>query len=101
MVITDSGGVQEEAATLGKPVLITRHVTERIEGVLAGSAKVVGTSTEDILYECQRLINDQQYYNSMARAANPYGDGTSCEQILTILKKKIFDQSNVQMLLSE
>lgn len=86
LVITDSGGIQEEAATLGKPVLIIRHVTERMEGVEAGTAKLVGTDYDNIVNESNKLLRSSEHYEQMARAVNPYGDGTSCEQIITILQ---------------
>ncbi len=84
-VITDSGGIQEEAPTLGKPVLVIRDVTEREEGVQAGTAIVVGTDKEKILSESIRLLEDQAHYEKMAKAVNPYGDGKTSEQIVSIL----------------
>jgi len=85
-VLTDSGGIQEEAPSLGKPVLVMRDVTERQEGVEAGTAKLVGTNYDIIVEESKKLLEDTNYYNSMANAVNPYGDGTTSEQILRILK---------------
>lgn len=86
LVLTDSGGIQEEAPTLGKPVLVMRDVTERQEGVDAGTAKLVGT-TEDVIYrETQKLLDDPIAYESMATAINPYGDGTTSKQIADILE---------------
>lgn len=85
LVLTDSGGVQEEAPTLGKPVLVMREVTERQEGIDAGTALLVGTNTQTIIKETQRLIDDPIAYTKMAQAVNPYGDGTSASQILSIL----------------
>lgn len=86
-VLTDSGGIQEEAPSLGKPVLVMRDVTERIEGVEAGTAKLVGTSREKILTEAVRLLTDQVAYEAMAKAVNPYGDGTASQQIMDIIAK--------------
>lgn len=85
LVLTDSGGVQEEAPTLGKPVLVMREVTERQEGIDAGTALLVGTDTQKIICETERLIDDPARYEQMAKAVNPYGDGTSAKQILSIL----------------
>jgi UDP-N-acetylglucosamine 2-epimerase (non-hydrolysing) len=81
LVLTDSGGVQEEAPSLGKPVLVMRDVTERMEGVNAGTARLVGTDKLKILTEVNRLLKDKAAYNKMAKATNPYGDGTSAEKI--------------------
>lgn len=88
LVLTDSGGIQEEAPTLGKPVLVMREVTERIEGVEAGTAKVVGTDDNAIYKEAQKLINDEATYHKMANAVNPYGDGTASIRIADILSRK-------------
>lgn len=85
-VLTDSGGIQEEAPSLGKPVLVTRTVTERTEGIDAGTAKLVGTDRENITAHAYALMDDQQAYEKMANAVNPYGDGTSSQQIIKILK---------------
>lgn len=87
LVLTDSGGIQEEAPTLGKPVLVMREVTERQEGVDAGTAKLVGTSENIIYDETNKLINNKISYSKMANAVNPYGDGTSSKQIADILEK--------------
>ncbi len=87
LVITDSGGIQEEAPSLGKPVLVTREVTERTEGVEAGTAKLVGTDRERIVREASRLIEDEEEYQRMAKAVNPYGDGTAAVRIVNILKE--------------
>ncbi|WP_163322468.1 non-hydrolyzing UDP-N-acetylglucosamine 2-epimerase [Draconibacterium mangrovi] len=81
-VLTDSGGIQEEAPSFGKPVLVMRNTTERPEAVNAGTVKLVGTNKDKILTETRRLINEQSYYNSMAEAHNPYGDGKACERIV-------------------
>ena len=85
MILTDSGGVQEEAPSLGKPVLVMRDTTERPEGVAAGTLKLVGTSEENIYNNFKRLLEDQTEYNKMSEASNPYGDGTACKQIVEIL----------------
>jgi UDP-N-acetylglucosamine 2-epimerase (non-hydrolysing) len=84
-VLTDSGGIQEEAPSLGKPVLVMREVTERTEGIEAGTAKLVGTNKETIIHETNVLLNDVTAYQSMANAVNPYGDGTASEKISEIL----------------
>ena len=80
-VLTDSGGIQEEAPSFGKPVLVMRNTTERPEAVHAGTVKLVGTDKDKIVTETRRLIQEQSYYNSMAEAHNPYGDGKACERI--------------------
>lgn len=85
-IITDSGGIQEEAPSLGKPVLVTRETTERPEAIKAGTVKLVGTDKEKIIKETQRLINNKEVYKKMAKAHNPYGDGKACERILNFLK---------------
>ncbi len=87
-VITDSGGIQEEAPSLGKPVLVMRDVTERMEGVTAGTALLVGTSKEKIIEEASKLLDDNIHYQTMSKAVNPYGDGTTAEQIISILAKQ-------------
>ncbi len=89
IVLTDSGGIQEEAPALGKPVLVLRDTTERPEAVEAGTVKLVGTAYEDVLRETNLLLDDASHYQKMAEAANPYGDGKACERIIkTILQKK-------------
>lgn len=85
-IITDSGGVQEEAPSLGKPVLVMRDTTERPEAVEAGTVKLVGTDTDLIIAEAQKLIDDQEAYRAMSQASNPYGDGKACEKIIEFLK---------------
>jgi UDP-N-acetylglucosamine 2-epimerase len=82
IVLTDSGGIQEEAPALGKPVLVLRDTTERPEAVDAGTVKLVGTAYDDVLRETSLLLDDGKYYQSMAEAANPYGDGRACERII-------------------
>ena len=86
VVLTDSGGIQEEAPSLGKPVLVLRDTTERPEGVAAGTAKLVGTSRRRIVEETERLLRDQAAYDAMARAHNPYGDGRAAERIVRVLR---------------
>lgn len=86
LVITDSGGVQEEAPSLGKPVLVMRDTTERPEAVEAGTVKLVGTDRAAIVREAYRLLDDEAAYDTMARAHNPYGDGQAAERIRNILK---------------
>ena len=82
LVLTDSGGLQEEAPSLGKPVLVLRKVTERQEGVEAGTLKLVGMEADDILREASRLLDDPAAYDAMATRANPYGDGTASQKIV-------------------
>lgn len=92
IVLTDSGGIQEEAPALGKPVLVLRDTTERPEAVEAGTVKLVGTAYEDVLRETNLLLDDAGHYRSMAEAANPYGDGKACQRIISaILRKNGFD----------
>ena len=86
LVITDSGGIQEEAPGLGKPVLVTRDTTERPEGVEAGTLKLVGNSEELIYQEAQRLLTDRMAYEQMAAIKNPFGQGDSAEQIVKFIK---------------
>jgi len=85
LIITDSGGIQEEAPSLGKPVLVTRDVTERGEGVAAGTAKLVGTDPERIVAETQTLLDNRERYEAMSHAVNPYGDGHAAERIADFL----------------
>jgi len=87
LVLTDSGGVQEEAPSLGKPVLVLRDTTERPEGVAAGTLKLVGTDRENFYREFKRLLTDPQAYNQMSVAANPYGDGFASQRIADILEQ--------------
>lgn len=82
MVMTDSGGIQEEAPSLGKPVLVLRTETERPEAVVAGTVKIVGTDKERIIEEASKLLTDEKEYAKMSKAANPYGDGKACERIV-------------------
>jgi UDP-N-acetylglucosamine 2-epimerase (non-hydrolysing) len=85
LVLTDSGGIQEEAPSLGKPVLVLRDTTERPEGVEAGTLRLVGTCRKDIIRETVRLIEDEAAYRAMAGVVNPYGDGTTAQQILDVI----------------
>lgn len=85
LILTDSGGMQEEAPGLGVPVLVLRNVTERPEGVRAGTVRLVGTDTDTIVVEARRLLDDAQAYQAMALAANPYGDGQAAKRIVKIL----------------
>lgn len=85
LILTDSGGIQEEAPSLGKPVLVMRDTTERPEGIAAGTLKLVGTEEETIYNEFCRLLSDQDEYAAMSMASNPYGDGHACERIADIL----------------
>jgi len=86
-LLTDSGGVQEEAPGLGKPVLVMRNTTERPEALDAGTVKLVGTDYNKIIYEVSKLLDDKQYYDSMSKAINPYGDGKACERIVLNLRE--------------
>ena len=86
MILTDSGGIQEEAPSLGKPVLVMRDTTERPEGIEAGTLKLVGTDEEVIYSSFTELLNDRTAYNAMAHASNPYGDGMASQTIADILE---------------
>lgn len=89
LILTDSGGIQEEGPALGKPVLVLREDTERPEGVEAGTAKVVGTDPAVIVQETEALLRDTQAYRRMACAVNPYGDGHAAERILEVLRVRV------------
>ena len=89
LILTDSGGIQEEAPSLGKPVLVMRDTTERPEGIAAGTLKLVGTEEETIYNEFGRLLSDKGEYEKMSKASNPYGDGHACERISDILVKSL------------
>ena len=91
MILTDSGGIQEEAPSLGKPVLVMRDTTERPEGIKAGTLKLVGTDEETIYKNFKLLLENQEEYNKMAHASNPYGDGFACRRIADILEGKKVD----------
>ena len=85
LILTDSGGIQEEAPSLGKPVLVMRDTTERPEGIKAGTLKLVGTDEEVIYQEFKKLLTDKAEYEKMSKASNPYGDGFACKRIADIL----------------
>ncbi|HWK57542.1 MAG TPA: UDP-N-acetylglucosamine 2-epimerase (non-hydrolyzing) [Parapedobacter sp.] len=89
LIITDSGGVQEEAPSLGKPVLVMRDTTERPEAVEAGTVILVGTDQKKIVSECSRLLNNTETYEAMSVLHNPYGDGKACERILSFIANQI------------
>ena len=86
-VLTDSGGIQEEAPSLGKPVLVMRETTERPEAIIAGTVKLVGTDTKSIVKNSNKLINNKKFYNSMTEKNNPYGKGNSSIKIINYVKK--------------
>ena len=86
LILTDSGGIQEEAPSLGKPVLVMRETTERPEAITAGTVRLVGTDPQRIVEEVTRLLHDDNEYQTMSRAHNPYGDGQACGRILHALK---------------
>jgi UDP-N-acetylglucosamine 2-epimerase (non-hydrolysing) len=88
-ILTDSGGIQEEAPSLGKPVLVMRDTTERPEAVKSGTVKLVGSNQDNIIKEAQNLLNKDSEYQKMSKAHNPYGDGNSSVKILKILREKI------------
>jgi UDP-N-acetylglucosamine 2-epimerase (non-hydrolysing) len=92
LILTDSGGVQEEAPSLGKPVLVLRDVTERPEAIAAGTVCLVGTSRERIVTEASRLLDDSAIYAGFCRSANPYGDGRACSRIVDALCERPFTQ---------
>ncbi|MEZ6854225.1 non-hydrolyzing UDP-N-acetylglucosamine 2-epimerase [Halodesulfovibrio aestuarii] len=85
IILTDSGGIQEEAPSIGKPVLVMRDTTERPEAVTAGTVKLVGTNPDKIIVEVNKLLSDSDYYQRMSEAHNPYGDGVACDRIVEIL----------------
>ena len=86
LLLTDSGGVQEEAPSLGKPVLVMRNTTERPEAVEAGTVKLVGTDSITIVKSVKELLDDPELYKRMSETHNPYGDGHACERIIAALK---------------
>lgn len=88
IVLTDSGGIQEEAPALGKPVLVLRDTTERPEAVTAGTVKLIGTAYEDVLRETNLLLDNPEHYRAMAEAVNPYGDGEACARIVSRILKE-------------
>ena len=87
IILTDSGGIQEEAPSLGKPVLVMRDVTERPEAIEAGTVKLVGTDIEKIINSVNDLLNNKNEYKKMSLSHNPYGDGQACDRIVEILAK--------------
>lgn len=95
IILTDSGGIQEEAPSLGKPVLVLRDTTERPEGIDAGTLKLVGTSAEKIYEELTKLVSDNEYYNTMAKATNPYGDGKASQRIANYIIDYFKEENNV------
>ena len=88
IIMTDSGGIQEEAPSLGKPVLVLRDTTERPEGIDAGTLKLVGTDEETIYKEAKKLLTDKKAYEKMSKASNPYGDGHASERIADAIIEK-------------
>jgi UDP-N-acetylglucosamine 2-epimerase (non-hydrolysing) len=96
LVLTDSGGLQEEGPTLGKPVLVLRDVTERPEGVMAGSVELVGTEEELIVSRVSRLLDDRHAYAAMAHQVSPYGDGQASQRIVSFLRSKLHPHSSVR-----
>lgn len=95
LIMTDSGGIQEEAPSLGKPVLVLRRLTERMEGVKAGTAVLVGTDKEQIYNRASHLLDNKKAYDKMAKASNPYGDGKSSRRIVQILKKSLHQEAQM------
>ena len=89
IVLTDSGGIQEEAPGLGKPVLVMRDTTERPEALVAGTVKLVGTDYNKIIHEVSLLLENNDYYTQMSKSVNPYGDGKACERIVRFLSKTV------------
>lgn len=88
IILTDSGGIQEEAPGLGKPVLVMRDTTERPEALEAGTVKLVGTDYDKIVAEVSALLDDQMYYERMSKAVNPYGNGKACKRIVELFVEK-------------
>jgi len=86
LILTDSGGIQEEAPSLGKPVLVMREVTERVEGIEAGTAKLVGIDKDKILKETVKLLESKREYEKISNFVNPYGDGKTSQKIINILR---------------
>ena len=89
MILTDSGGIQEEAPSLGKPVLVMRDTTERPEGIKAGTLKLVGTDEKVIYENFKELLENSDSYDKMSKASNPYGDGFACKRIADILEESL------------
>jgi UDP-N-acetylglucosamine 2-epimerase (non-hydrolysing) len=95
-ILTDSGGVQEEAPALGKPVLVLRDETERPEAVAAGVVRLVGTDFVKIVAESNRLLDDGEHYAAMARGVSPYGDGQAADRIAVVLKRDLYEAAGEQ-----
>ena len=87
VILTDSGGIQEEAPSLGKPVLVMRNISERPEAIKAGTVKLVGTDFNKIIKETQNLIDNKVFYKKMSQTHNPYGDGRASKRMINLLKK--------------
>ncbi|NLV22997.1 MAG: UDP-N-acetylglucosamine 2-epimerase (non-hydrolyzing), partial [Syntrophomonadaceae bacterium] len=96
LVLTDSGGMQEEAPSLGKPVLVLRDTTERPEAITAGTVKLVGTAEEKVYKAAARLLSDAAEYDKMARAINPYGDGKAALRIVNVIKEFLYVRIGAQ-----
>lgn len=97
LVLTDSGGIQEEAPSLGKPVLVMREMSERMEGVEAGNAMLLGTSEKRIIEAVSLLLDDTTVYKKMSRAGNPYGDGTASKKIFDVIKHHFKPDSRLKI----
>ena len=97
VVLTDSGGIQEEAPSLGKPVLVMREMSERMEGVEAGNAMLLGTSEKRIIEAVSLLLDDTTVYKKMSRAGNPYGDGTASKKIFDVIKHHFKPDSRLKI----
>ena len=93
LILTDSGGIQEEAPSLGKPVLVMRDSTERPEAISAGTVKLVGANRNTILKSVNNLLNNSKYYNKMAMSSNPYGDGNASKRIRKFLVEKLYKKA--------
>ena len=91
LILTDSGGIQEEAPSLGKPVLVMRETTERPEALIAGTVKLVGTNYDIIVNDVSELLTNNEVYNSMSKAINPYGDGKACQRIIEFLDSHLIN----------
>jgi UDP-N-acetylglucosamine 2-epimerase (non-hydrolysing) len=94
MILTDSGGIQEEAPSLGKPVLVMRDNTERPEGIAAGTLRLVGTQEDTVYHTCRELLEDPAEYRRMSTAKNPYGDGNACVKIADIIESRLCSRAN-------
>ena len=96
LIMTDSGGIQEEAPALGKPVLVMRDTTERPEALASGTVHLVGTDYDKIMNEVSILLDDAAAYEKMSKAVNPYGDGQACRRIADVLAGKEIDRYDVK-----